>query len=142
MSLDKISPENITLENKAQLNIERGNPELAQLTENQPNASDSLLGCLLLACRTHQVTTTKDALIAGLPLRDGKMTPALFKRAAERANLAVTTLKKPLNQIRTEFLPVILLLKDDEACMLTGVDENTKTASVIYPELGLSLIHI
>lgn len=136
MSLDKISPENITLENKAQLNIERGNPELAQLTENQPNASDSLLGCLLLACRTHQVTTTKDALIAGLPLRDGKMTPALFKRAAERANLAVTTLKKPLNQIRTEFLPVILLLKDDEACMLTGVDEDTKTASVIYPELG------
>lgn len=136
MSLDKISPENITLENKAQLNVERGNPELAQLTENQPNASDSLLDCLLLACRTHQVTTTKDALIAGLPLRDGKMTPALFKRAAERANLAVTTLKKPLNQIRTEFLPVILLLKDDEACMLTGVDENTKTASVIYPELG------
>lgn len=136
MSLDKISPENITLENKAQLNIERGNPELAQLTENQPNASDSLLGCLLLACRTHQVTTTKDALIAGLPLRDGKMTPALFKRAAERANLAVTTLKKPLHQIRTEFLPVILLLKDNEACMLTGIDENTKTASVIYPELG------
>ncbi len=136
MSLGKISPENITLENKAQLNIERGNPELAQLTENQPNASDSLLGCLLLACRTHQVATTKDALIAGLPLRDGKMTPALFKRAAERANLAVTTLKKPLHQIRTEFLPVILLLKDNEACMLTGIDENTKTASVIYPELG------
>lgn len=136
MSLGKISPENITLENKAQLNIERGNPELAQLTENQPNASDSLLGCLLLACRTHQVATTKDALIGGLPLRDGKMTPALFKRAAERANLAVTTLKKPLHQIRTEFLPVILLLKDNEACMLTGIDENTKTASVIYPELG------
>ena len=136
MSLDKISPENITLENKAQLNIERGNPELAQLTENQPNASDSLLGCLLLACRTHQMATTKDALTAGLPLRDGKMTPALFKRAAERANLAVTTLKKSLSQIRTEFLPVILLLKDDEACMLTRVDENTKTASVIYPELG------
>ncbi len=136
MSLDKISPENITLENKAQLNIERGSPELAQLTENQPNASDSLLGCLLLACRTHQVTTTKDALIAGLPLREGRMTPALFKRAAERANLAVTTLKKPLHQIRTEFLPVILLLKDDEACMLTGVDEDTKTVSVIYPELG------
>ncbi|HNV88039.1 MAG TPA: type I secretion system permease/ATPase [Methylotenera sp.] len=109
---------------------------MAQLTENQPNASDSLLGCLLLACRTHQVATTKDALIAGLPLRDGKMTPALFKRAAERANLAVTTLKKPLHQIRTEFLPVILLLKDNEACMLTGIDENTKTASVIYPELG------
>jgi ATP-binding cassette subfamily C protein LapB len=131
MSLDKISPENITIENSA-----RENPELAQLTQNQPNVNDSLLGCLLLVCRTHQVATTKDALTAGLPLRDGKMTPALFKRAAERANLAVTTLKKPLSQIRAEFLPVTLLLKNDEACMLTGVDANAKIASVIYPELG------
>jgi ATP-binding cassette subfamily C protein LapB len=64
------------------------------------------------------------------------MTPALFKRAAERANLAVSTLKKPFNQIRSEFLPVTLLLEDEEACMLTGVNEETKTASVIYPELG------
>ncbi len=136
MSLDKISPENITLENRARENVEPENIELAQLTQNQPNVSDSLLGCLLLACRTHQVATTKDALTAGLPLRNGKMTPALFKRAAERANLAVTTLKKPLNLIRTEFLPVTLLLKNDEACMLTGVDIKAKVASVIYPELG------
>jgi ATP-binding cassette subfamily C protein LapB len=131
MSLDKISPENITL-----VNTEREKAELVQLTENQPNVNDSLLGCLLLACRTHQIATTKDALTAGLPLRDGRMTPALFKRAAERANLAVTTLKKPLSQIRTEFLPVTLLLNNDEACMLTGVDSQAKIASVIYPELG------
>ncbi len=126
ISLNKIGQDKFTMENT----------ELAQLTENQPNASDSLLGCLLLACRTHQIATTKDALSAGLPLRNGKMTPALFKRAAERANLAVSTLKKPFNQIRSEFLPVTLLLEDEEACMLTGVNEETKTASVIYPELG------
>lgn len=118
-------------ENKA-----RENAELAQLTQNQPNMNDSLLGCLLLACRTHQIATTRDALTAGLPLRDGRMTPALFKRAAERANLNVTTLKKPLNQIRAEFLPVTLLLNNDEACMLTGVDRQARIASVIYPELG------
>ncbi|PKO52375.1 MAG: type I secretion system permease/ATPase, partial [Betaproteobacteria bacterium HGW-Betaproteobacteria-20] len=126
MSLDNISPENIKLENI----------ELAKLTQNQSNLHDSLLGCLVLACRAHQVVTTKDALTAGLPLRDGKMTPALFKRAAERENLAVTTLKRNLNQIHAEFLPVTLLLKNDEACTLTGIDVKTKTASVIYPELG------
>ena len=27
----------------------------------------SLLSCLLLACRTHQIATPRDALIAGLP---------------------------------------------------------------------------
>ncbi len=126
MSLDNISPENIKPENI----------ELAKLTQNQSNLHDSLLGCLVLACRAHQVVTTKDALTAGLPLRDGKMTPALFKRAAERENLAVTTLKRNLNQIHAEFLPVTLLLKNDEACTLTGIDVKTKTASVIYPELG------
>ncbi len=136
MSLDKISPEKITLENTEAVVAEPENAELAQLTQNQPNLNDSLLGCLLLACRTHQVATTKDALTAGLPLREGRMTPALFKRAAERANLAVTTLKKPLNQIRAEFLPVTLLLNNDEACMLTGIDVKAKIASVIYPELG------
>ncbi len=131
MSLDKISPKITMSEIKAQ-----GNVELEQLTQNQSSMNDSLLGCLLLACRTHQIATTRDALAAGLPLRDGRMTPALFKRAAERANLNVTTLKKTLNQIRAEFLPVTLLLNNDEACMLTGVDRQAKVASVIYPELG------
>ena len=90
-------------------------------TQNQTTISDPLLGCLMLACRVHQVATTPDALTAGLPLRNGKMTPALFKRAAERVNLSVTTLKRPLNQVRAEFLPVTLLLKDDDACVLTEI---------------------
>jgi ATP-binding cassette subfamily C protein LapB len=109
---------------------------LEQLTQNQASTSDSLLGCLLLACRTHQIATSKDALIAGLPLRNGKMTPALFKRAAERANLTVTILKKPLNKIRPEFLPVTLLLNNDEACKLVSIDQTNNSARVIYPELG------
>jgi ATP-binding cassette, subfamily C, bacterial LapB len=112
------------------------NKELLPLIENQTNEDDSLLGCLLLACRAHQIATTRDALSAGLPLRNGKITPTLFKRAAERANLAVTILKKPLNQIRAEFFPVTLLLSNDEACTLTGINAQTKVASVIYPELG------
>ena len=104
--------------------------------EYSANSSDALLGCLMLACRAHQMVTTRDALVAGMPLRNGKMTPALFKRAAERVNLSVTTLKRPLNQIRPEFLPVTLLLKDEDACVLTGIEVKTNSARVIYPELG------
>ena len=104
--------------------------------EYSANSSDALLGCLMLACRLHHVVTTRDALVAGMPLRNGKMTPALFKRAAERVNLSVTTLKRPLNQIRPEFLPVTLLLKDEDACVLTGIEVKTNSARVIYPELG------
>ena len=116
-------------ENSASLNLD-------DLLRQQSSSGDSLLSCLLLTCRVHQLATTKDALIAGLPLRNGKMTPALFKRAAERANLAVTILKKPINQIRTAFLPVTLLLRNDEACQLVSIDAKNNQARVIYPELG------
>ena len=42
---------------------------LDELSQQTAGSSDSLLGCLLLACRTHQIATTRDALIAGLPDR-------------------------------------------------------------------------
>jgi ATP-binding cassette subfamily C protein LapB len=109
---------------------------LTDLADSPAGGYDTLLGCLMLACRANQVATTQDALTAGLPLRHGKMTPALFTRAAERANLSVTTHKKPLNQIRAEILPVILLLNNDEACKLARIDKKTNTAYVIYPEFG------
>lgn len=99
-------------------------------------AVDTLLDSLLLICRINGVATSKDALISGLPLRDGKMTPALLKRAGERANLAITILKKPLGKIRAEFLPAILLLKDEEACVLTKLNAKEQQASIILPELG------
>lgn len=98
--------------------------------------ADSLLDSLALICRIHGIATSKDALVSGLPLREGKMTPALLKRSASRVNLAVTILKKPLDKVRQEFLPAILLLKDDEACVVTKLDIASKQASVIFPELG------
>ena len=90
----------------------------------------------MLACRAHGIATTKDALIAGLPLRNGKLTPALFKRAATRVNLSVTIVKKPIHEIRASLLPVTLLLSNDEACKLVGIDTVNQKASVIYPELN------
>ncbi len=97
---------------------------------------DTLLDSLLLICRMQGVVTSKDALISGLPLRDGKMTPALLKRAGERINLTVTTLKKSLDKIRPEYLPAIFLLNDEEACVVTKLDVNNGQLGVIFPELG------
>ncbi|MDP3743883.1 MAG: type I secretion system permease/ATPase [Methylotenera sp.] len=97
---------------------------------------DSLLDSLVLICRIHGVATSKDALVSGLPLRDGKMTPTLLKRSADRVNLAVTILKTPLNSIRQEFLPAILLLKDEGACVVTKLDLTNNQVGVIFPELG------
>lgn len=98
--------------------------------------TDSLLDSLALVCRLHGLATSKDALISGLPLKNGKMTPALVKRSADRVNLAVTVLKRPLHKIRSEFLPAILLLKEEEACVVKQVDVAHQRVAVVFPELG------
>lgn len=103
---------------------------------NPKDDSDTLLDCLVVICRLHGVTITKNALVSGLPLDDGKLSPVTIKRAAERANLSVTVLKKSFLHLRGEFLPAILLLKDNAACILTGFDADKKNARVIYPELN------
>ncbi len=106
------------------------------LATAQSNVTDSLLDCLSIVCRMYGIAISKDALAAGLPLRNGRISPALFKRAAERANLVSNVLKKPLNAIRTEFMPAILLLKQEEACLFLGWDADKKNARMIFPELG------
>lgn len=105
-------------------------------TIKNDGVADTLLDSLALICRIHGVATSKDALVAGLPLRDGKMTPALLKRSADRVNLAVTILKTQCEKVRQEFLPAILLLKDEEACVVTRLDSEKKQVGVIFPELG------
>ncbi len=89
--------------------------------QNAPHEKvDSLLECLLVLCRVHNVSTSKDALIAGLPLNSGRITPALLKRAATRVHLVTKILKKPLSQIPDEFMPVILLLNGEVARKTRG----------------------
>jgi ATP-binding cassette subfamily C protein LapB len=111
-----------------------GQDDVSQLASE--GVVDTLLESLFLVCRLHGVATSRDALVAGLPLRDGKMTPALVKRSASRVHLATTILKKSLDKTRQEFLPAILLLKNDEACVVTNVSLDNMSAGVIFPELG------
>ncbi len=108
--------------------------ELSQ--KKQSSVDDSLLDSLQMICRLHGNAISKDALIAGLPLQNGALTPSLVERAAQRANLICHVLKKTLEHIRVEFTPAILLLQQDEACVLLGWDENKKNARLIFPELG------
>jgi ATP-binding cassette subfamily C protein LapB len=97
---------------------------------------DTLLDCLMLLCQLNDVAMTRDALTSGLPLRNGKLTPALFKRASERADLVSKVIKKPFDAIRSEILPAVLLLTGEEACLLLGWDASHQNARVIFPELG------
>jgi ATP-binding cassette subfamily C protein LapB len=104
--------------------------------ERAKEKPDDLLESLLFLCDLYEVSTTRDALLSGLPLQDGRLTPDLLSRAASRARLTCKIHKTPLSQIPAEFLPAMLLLKDESACLLLGWDDARKHARVILPAVG------
>ena len=58
---------------------------------------DPLLDCLVELTRIYGRPSTRAALVAGLPLEKGKLTPSLFARAAGRSGLSAKVLRRPLD---------------------------------------------
>ncbi|MGM0615470.1 MAG: type I secretion system permease/ATPase [Pseudomonadota bacterium] len=98
--------------------------------------TDELLECLLSIASQHHHETTREALRAGLPLEEGKLTPGVVGRAAARADLTARIVKSPLGELNPALLPAILLLESGRACLLQQVDINTGQATVSFPELS------
>ncbi|WP_241505994.1 type I secretion system permease/ATPase [Parahaliea mediterranea] len=103
---------------------------------------NSLLQCLLALCRYHGSASTPEALTGGLPLANGRLTPALFERAASRVGLVSRIVERRADGIEAELLPAVLLLEQDRACLLLGWDRDSDTASVIYPELNEAAVQV
>ena len=97
---------------------------------------DPLLDCLVELTRIHGRPSTRAALIAGLPLDKGILPPSLFARAAGRAGLSAKVTRRALERIDAVLLPAVLLLANEEACVLLGWDEAEENARVLFPEVG------
>ncbi len=116
-------------------------PEPGQEWDVKPSdlatdATDPLLGCLVALTRHYGTPRSVSSLIAGLPLEDNRLSPSLFIRAAERAGLSARLINRPLDKVPEHVLPVVLLQKNKEACVLmrlVGEDQ----AEILLPETGL-----
>jgi len=98
---------------------------------------DPLLESLLIMARAHGRALTRDAALAGLPLeRQARLSPSLFSRAARRAGLACSIIKRPLATLNPRLFPAVLILHDHDACVILGFTEDGSQARVIFPELG------
>ncbi|MBH8579564.1 type I secretion system permease/ATPase [Halomonas pacifica] len=95
-----------------------------------------MLGCLQIIAKAHDHDTSETALVAGLPLEEGKLMPGVLPRAATRAGLSARHARASLAQVNTDLLPAILLLEPGRACVLVGLDVAAGEAEVLYPELG------
>ena len=103
---------------------------------------DDLLDCLLIVARAHGHVTSRDAVMAGLPVEDGRLSPSLFARAARRANLRSQIVKTPLRTVNQVLLPAVLLLRDNRACVLLESDISKRRAKVIFPDLSETPVEI
>ena len=99
----------------------------------QRAAEDSLLQSLLILCRHHRRDVHPDALISGLPLAQGRLTPAVFERAARRAQFSSSLVRKPVEALNRALFPAILLLQGDRACVISRIEEND--AVLLYADL-------
>ncbi len=97
---------------------------------------DPLLDCLVELTRIHGRPSTRAALVAGLPLENGLLTPSLFWRAAGRAGLSAKLVKRPLHSIDPALLPAVLMLQGNQACVLLGWDDTAENARVLMPDSG------
>lgn len=100
---------------------------------------DPLLDCLAILTKFHNRSYSVDALRAGLPLVDHRLTPSLFVRAAERAGFSARLVKRSLSSISNLVLPVVLLLENNQACILHKLNDD-QTVEIIMPESG-GIIH-
>jgi len=100
---------------------------------------DALLDCLIEVCRLHGQAASRASLSAGLPINaetQGRLTLELAERAAARAGMAARLQRVALARIDSAALPAILILRDNQACVLLGWDDAGAKARVLLPETG------
>jgi len=103
---------------------------------------DSLLEVFVLFTKLFHKPFTKEALLAGLPIHDTQKlfsktgSKSLFSRVASRAGLKSTLVKRSIEDMLGLHLPVILLLSNDNVCILEEFNEDKTQAKIIYTEGG------
>ena len=103
---------------------------------------DALLDSLVLFTKLYHKPFSAEALTAGLPIEPGVEAPelfsinnakGLFSRAAGRAGLKSSIIRRPLAQISPLQLPMIILLSNQGACILDSFSKDSKQAKIIMP---------
>ncbi|WP_084205766.1 type I secretion system permease/ATPase [Thiomicrorhabdus chilensis] len=126
------------------------NPSLTTENDEEVHASEfkginsPLLDCLVIYSKLNRNPISKESLLSGLPIECENITPDIFKRAANRAGLIATFKQKQLGEISNLVLPCILILKNQQACLLQEIDFENQQAKLILPdqEEGQTLISL
>ncbi|MGL6071215.1 type I secretion system permease/ATPase [Craterilacuibacter sp.] len=101
---------------------------------------DPLLDCLFSLSRGFGLNATRESLLAGIPLSNNRLSPSMFARSARRIGLTARVVRQPLETLREELLPAVLLLDNNDACILRAVAG--ETVSISYAELPDAVVEL
>jgi ATP-binding cassette, subfamily C, bacterial LapB len=101
-----------------------------------PASGDPLSDALIFLAAHHGRALSREALVAGLPILDGRLSVSLFDRAARRAGLEVEPVKRALAEIPALVLPAVLVMRDRSTRILLERDGNPLQAKIVDPSEG------
>jgi ATP-binding cassette subfamily C protein LapB len=104
--------------------------ELPKVTER---AGDALTDSLLYLAAHHGRAVSREALLGGLPITDGRLRVALYDRAARRAGLEAEAVKRTISEIPALVLPAVMVLHDGSTLILLAIDHQARSAKVVDP---------
>lgn len=104
--------------------------------ESVQSDCDELLDSLVFLSKFHGIPNSREALVAGLPMPEGRLSPLLFPRAAERAGFTARQQGMALEQISELLLPCVLLLSGGRACVLLTLEREQQEAEIVLPASG------
>ena len=104
---------------------------------SQSQSVDPLLSCLVFLTARYGHAKSAQAITAGLAYDEKNMGPALFCEAAEKIGLkAKIVYRDKIKNISAPVLPVVLTLKNAQACVLLKISADEHSALVWSPETG------
>ncbi len=102
--------------------VETQHPDAWPLEADRMAISSSLVECLRLMAGHYGRRISSNSLTAGLPIPATGITPTLFERAAERADLNTRIIERTLEALAiSPNVPCILSLEHKQACILWDV---------------------
>ncbi|MEH2507290.1 ATP-binding cassette subfamily C protein LapB [Bradyrhizobium sp. AZCC 1578] len=94
---------------------------------------DPLAASLTYLAAHHGRAVSREALLGGLPILDGRLSVALYDRAARRAGLETEAIKRDILDIPAIVLPAVLIMKTGKALILLGIDQASQSAKILDP---------
>jgi ATP-binding cassette subfamily C protein LapB len=106
-------------------------PPALDAFESMDGQQDYLADALIYLAAHHGRAISHQALIAGLPTTDGKLTAALVERAGLRAGLEIEPVQRAVADIPALVLPALLIMKNRPPFILVGINGLEGTATVV-----------